>query len=150
ANFSHRQLQDVPQRVPDKARERAGDKVYEVMLRPKRTYRPFAIQLLEFRHDRFLGTNTPRNFSSDIRLVDQRPDQREDRKVKIWMNPPLRYDGETFYQQSFFPDDSGTVLQVVRNPGWLMPYIACIMVALGMLIHFGLHLVGFLRRRVAQ
>jgi hypothetical protein len=30
-----------------------------------------------------------------------------------------------------------------------MPYIACIMVALGMLIHFGLHLVGFLRKRAA-
>jgi hypothetical protein len=143
ANLSHRQLPELPQHV------RAGGKEYEVMLRPKRTYRPFSIQLLEFHHDRFLGTNTPKNYSSDVRLVDPRPDQREDRKVKIWMNHPLRYAGETFYQQTFFPDDSGTVLQVVRNPGWLMPYIACIMVALGMMIHFGLHLMGFLRRRAA-
>jgi len=36
---------------------------------------------------------------------------------------------------------------VVRNPGWLMPYVSCILVAGGMLIHFGLHLIGFLRRR---
>jgi hypothetical protein len=143
SNFVQRQLPDVPQQVS------VGGKEYEVMLRSKRTYRPFSIQLLEFRHDRFLGVNVPRNFSSKVRLVDARPDQREDREVKIWMNHPLRYAGETFYQQSFFRDDSGTILQVVRNPGWLMPYIACIMVGLGMMIHFGIHLTEFLRRRAA-
>ena len=45
--------------------------------------------------------------------------------------------------------DTGTILQVVRNPGWLLPYIAVSLGALGMLVHFGLHLTGFLRRRVA-
>ena len=48
------------------------------------------------------------------------------------MNHPLLYAGETFYQQSFLPGDTGTILQVVRNPGWLLPYISCVMVALGM------------------
>jgi hypothetical protein len=70
--------------------------------------------------------------------------------VLIYMNEPLRYQGETFYQSSFLPGDKGTILQVVRNPGWLMPYIACTMVSLGMIFHFGLHLIGFLRRRAAQ
>ena len=140
-NLAKRQFTDLPEHI------QAGGKEYEVMLRLKRTYRPFAIQLLEFHHDRFLGTNTPKNYSSDIRLVDARPDQREDRKMTIWMNHPLRYAGETFYQQDFFPGDTGSILQVVRNPGWLMPYIACIMVGLGMLIHFSLHLIGFLSRR---
>jgi hypothetical protein len=63
------------------------------------------------------------------------------------MNHPLRHAGETFYQSGFLPKDQGTILQVVRNPGWLMPYISCILVASGMLVHFGLHLIGFLRRR---
>ena len=43
--------------------------------------------------------------------------------------------------------DKGTILQVVRNPGWLLPYVSCIFVAVGMLVHFGIHLIGFLSRR---
>ena len=143
SNFTRRHLADTPQPIP------VGGKTYEVMLRSKRTYRPFSVQLLEFRHDRHPGVGTAKNFSSKVRLVDPRPDEREDREVKIWMNHPLRYAGETFYQHQFLAGDSGTILQVVRNPGWLMPYIACFMVGLGMMIHFGMHLVGFLRRRAA-
>ena len=107
-----------------------------------------AVRLLEFRHDRYLGTDKPKNFSSMVRLVD--PSVNEDREVKIWMNHPLRHAGETFYQSSFKPGDTGTILQVVRNPGWLMPYISCVMVSGGMLIHFGMHLYDFLRRRVMR
>ena len=64
----------------------------------------------------------------------------------IYMNHPLRYRGETFYQASFKRGDQGTILQVVRNPGWLLPYIAVTIGAVGMMIHFGIHLTGFLRR----
>ena len=40
-----------------------------------------------------------------------------------------------------------TVLQVVSNPGWLMPYFACAIGALGMLIHFGMNLFSFAGKR---
>jgi hypothetical protein len=123
-------------------------KTYEVSLRFKRTYKPYTLHLLKFSHDLYVGTDTPKNFSSLVRLDD--PTRDEQREVLIYMNEPLRYRGETFYQSSFLPGDKGTILQVVRNPGWLMPYIACAMVSLGMIFHFGLHLVGFLRRRAAQ
>jgi ABC-type transport system involved in cytochrome c biogenesis permease subunit len=75
------------------------------------------------------------------------PGRGVDRAVRIWMNNPLRYAGRTFYQASYKPDGSGTVLQVVRNPGWLLPYISCALVAGGMMLHFGMSLTGFLRRR---
>jgi hypothetical protein len=39
------------------------------------------------------------------------------------------------------------VLQVVRNPSFVAPYIACIIVAAGLLIQFGWHFAGFSRRR---
>jgi ABC-type transport system involved in cytochrome c biogenesis permease subunit len=120
-------------------------KKYDVSLRWKRTYKPYTIHLNHFTHDRYLGTDTPKDFSSEIHLVD--PTHGVDRDhIRISMNDPLRYGGETFYQQSFVPGDAGTVLQVVRNPGWLMPYVSCLLVGIGMLIHFGLHLVGFLRK----
>jgi hypothetical protein len=129
-------------------------KSYEVALRHKRLYKPYTVKLLEFHHDRYLGTDTPRNYSSLVHLTD--PSRGEDREVKIYMNHPLRYGSETFYQSSFIPGDrpgepdKGTVLQVVRNPGWLMPYVSCTMISLGMMVHFGLHLIGFLRRRAAS
>jgi hypothetical protein len=120
-------------------------KRYEVALRFKRTYKPYTIHLIKFSHEVYIGTEKPKNFSSLVRLDD--PTHDEHREVLIYMNEPLRYRGETFYQSSFLENDTGTVLQVVRNPGWLMPYIACAMVSLGMIFHFGLHLIGFLRRR---
>lgn len=128
----------APQRVE------IGGRAYEIGLRFRRTYKPYTLHLIEFRHDRFVGTEVPRNFSSRVRLVD--PSRGVDREALIWMNNPLRYAGETFYQASYKPDDSGTVLQVVRNPGWLMPYVACAMVGGGLLLHFGMSLTGFLRR----
>jgi hypothetical protein len=34
----------------------------------------------------------------------------------------------------------------VRNPGWLLPYVSCGIVGLGMLLHFGLTLTRFVNR----
>jgi hypothetical protein len=125
---------------------------HTVGLRLKRTYKPYTIYLKEFRHKLFMGTKTPKDFSSVIQLVD--PERHENREVTISMNVPLSYAGETFYQQSFTRDergeDVGTILQVVHNPGSNLPYLACTMVALGMLVHFGIHLLGFLQLRAAK
>ena len=92
-----------------------------------------------------MGTDIPKNFSSTIRLVD--PEQGIDREVKIWMNHPLRYRGDTYYQASFSQDEKGTVLQVVKNPSWLIPYISCVVVTLGLLLQFGMGLKRSLKRR---
>ncbi len=118
---------------------------YELALRAARFYKPFNIHLVEFKHDKYLGTDIPKNFSSRVRL--QRPDTGEDREVLIYMNNPLRYDGETYYQASFDPDNQGTVLQVVRNPSWLTPYFSCVLVGAGLLVQFLMHLVDFAAKR---
>ncbi len=57
----------------------------------------------------------------------------ENREVLISMNDPLRYRGFTFYQAGFDNNDKTTILQVVKNPAMLLPYIACGLVALGLL-----------------
>ncbi len=120
---------------------------YGIQLRFRRTYKPYRLDLIDFKHDTFVGTDRPRNFSSLVRLVD--PSRNVDRRVLIWMNHPLRHAGETFYQAAFKPDDSGTILQVVRNPGWLLPYVSCSMVTLGVLLHFCVRLAPSIRRRAA-
>ena len=119
---------------------------YRMELRPTRSYKPFSLRLLEFRFDRYPGTDTPKNYSSRVRV--QRPDTGEDREVLIKMNSPLRYAGETFYQASFDKDDEkGTVLQVVHNPSWLTPYFSCVLVAAGMIYQFLSHLIAFATKR---
>lgn len=125
-----------------------GDQTYDVALRFKRTYKPYSLELLDVRKDDYIGTSTPRNYSSDVQLVD--PTRNVDRKVKIWMNNPLRFAGETFYQSGYRADPrSGaetTTLSVVTNTGWMIPYVACMIVATGMLAQFSQTLLRFLRR----
>lgn len=127
-------------------------KFYDVSLRFKRMYKPYSIRLEDFRHDTYLGTDKARYFSSDIHLVD--PSRGEDRKVRIWMNNPLRYGGETFYQSGYATNsETGaqiTVLQIVSNQGWMIPYVACMMVGTGMLAHFWMMLIRFLNQRAEK
>jgi cytochrome c biogenesis protein ResB len=132
-------------------------KAYQIGLRFERHYvrsepdaEPIQMHLIDFKHEKFTGTETPRAFKSEIRLVD--PARNVDRKVVIEMNEPLFYAGKTFYQSGFMPDNSGTVLQVVDNPTKTakylsLPYIACGLIGVGLLIHFGMNLFTFLRRR---
>ncbi|MDB6092814.1 MAG: hypothetical protein JWM32_376 [Verrucomicrobia bacterium] len=124
-----------------------GGHTYHIFLRFARAYKPFSLTLLKATHDIFIGTEIPRNFSSRIRLVT--PDGRDDREVLIYMNNPLRYAGLTFYQYQMDAAHGTSVLQVVHNPSWLLPYISCAMMALGLLVQFGMHLVGFIKRRAA-
>jgi ABC-type transport system involved in cytochrome c biogenesis permease subunit len=124
--------------------EHAG-RTWRIELRRQRAYYPFSLTLLDFSHDRYPGTEIPKNFSSRIRL--QAADPRDSHEALIYMNNPLRHAGLTFYQAGFENNDRTTVLHVVRNPSWLIPYVACTMMAAGLLLQFGVHLVGFVGRR---
>lgn len=116
-------------------------------LRFQRTYKPFALKLLKVQHDVYLGTDIPKNFSSRVQVTT--PDGSDNREVLIYMNNPLRYAGLTFYQYQMDSANATSVLQVVRNPGWLMPYLACALMTIGLLAQFGIHLAGFFVRRRA-
>jgi hypothetical protein len=117
---------------------------WKIALRFERRYLPFSVTLLKFTHDIYPGTDIPRNFSSRLRLTTPGGGERE---ALIYMNNPLRAAGLTFYQQSFANEDRTSILQVVRNPSWTLPYIACATMTLGLLVQFGIHLVGFFRKR---
>jgi hypothetical protein len=117
---------------------------WSIQLRLARHYKPYSLTLHDFTHETYPGTTIPKNFSSKVDLVD--PENNESRPVLIFMNNPLRYLGDTYYQSGFEPDNSGTVLQVVRNPSYQAPYIACIIVSIGLIYQFSFHLTGFARR----
>ena len=122
-------------------------KTWQLTMRPARYYKPYSVTLQKFTHEKYAGTEIPKNFASQIALID--PERSLNRDVLIYMNHPLRYRGETYYQAGFQKDDSATILQVVHNPSFLAPYVACVIVAAGLLVQFGYHLVGFARRRRA-
>jgi hypothetical protein len=123
----------------------AGKK-FTLELRATRYYKPYSITLLKFTFDKYPGSNIPKNFASRVRL--QRPDTGEDREALIYMNNPLRYGGETYYQSGYDDRDPRvSILQVVRNPGWLTPYLSCALVGIGLAIQFLSHLVEFGRKR---
>jgi len=118
---------------------------YVLTMRLRRQYLPYAFTLKQFRHDVYPGTDIPKNFSSLVQVVN--PSQKESREVLIYMNQPLRYEGKTFYQASFGKNDTLSVLSVVENPGWLLPYVSCVLVSLGLLVHFAIVLRRSLKRR---
>ena len=122
-------------------------RTFRLAMRPRRYYKPYSIGLANFSHDRYKGTDIPKNFSSLVKLRNPSTGPvQEEREVLIYMNKPLRYGGETYYQGSFEPGDTVSILQVVRNPVWLTPYLSCAIVALGLIIQFLIHLVGFARK----
>jgi hypothetical protein len=128
------------------------NKTYQLAMRFKRYYKPFDLTLLKFAHDRYRGTDIPKNFASRVQI--HRASTGENREVEISMNKPLRYNGETFYQAGFDEHNDErarkiTILQVVHNPSWLTPYFSCVLVALGMIVQFASHLLGFAKRRNA-
>jgi len=125
-----------------------GDRTYSLGLRFSRHYKPYSIQLLDFTHDVYAGTDIPKNFSSRINLTT--PDGVEDREILIYMNHPLRHDGLTFYQAGFDNNDRTSILQVVRNPSWMLPYISCTLMGIGLLVQFLISLFRFSKRRRVQ
>ncbi|MCF7675395.1 MAG: cytochrome c biogenesis protein ResB, partial [Akkermansiaceae bacterium] len=120
-------------------------KTWTIQLRKMRYYKPYSLTLDDFSHKVYPGSQIPKDFSSHITLDD--PTLGDRRAVRIYMNHPLRHQGDTYYQSSFMQQDAGTVLQVVRNPGYTAPYIACVIVSVGLIWQFMIHLVQFIVRR---
>lgn len=134
-----------------------GGKNYELALRFQRDYKPYTMKLEKVEAKMYDGTSIPQSYSSELELVDHTRGDAP-RKVKVRMNEPWRYAGETFYQSGYSAEEVNpktgqviapptTTLQVVANFGWMIPYMGCMIVATGLLSHFSLVLVRFLRRR---
>jgi len=125
-------------------------KSWDLSLRFKRHYKPYSVYLSDVSKKDYIGTSTPRDYRSVVTITEEDGTTFE---RDIWMNNPLRYAGETFYQSNYTPanprtgESEKTTLQVVRNTGWMIPYVSCMIVGTGLLAHFWGVLIRFLRRR---
>ncbi len=94
---------------------------------------PFSVHLISFEQHLHPGTEMAKAYQSDVKVIDGK----DEWPTRIEMNEPLRYKGYTLYQSSF--DLSGetpyTVLNVVENKGQSFPYIATIIMTLGLILH---------------
>ncbi len=129
----------------------AGGKPWRLALRFRREQKPYSVTLDDVRRIDYSASATPRDYSSYVTFTDGAT--KAEQKGRIWMNNPVRYRGETFYQSQYSQVDLGggrtgemTGLQVVENAGWLVPYVACVLAFWGMLAHFGLTFVRFADR----
>jgi hypothetical protein len=140
----------LPNQPDEKVQVAGDDRTFRMSLRFKRVYKPYTVFLQKFNSDYYPGTSIPKNYSSEILFSDSSHGVKN-MPVTIRMNSPLRYQGETFFQADWTRDGrKGTVLQVVRNPGWLLPYVSCALVAVGLLLHFGMYLVTFIQQQSAE
>jgi len=112
---------------------------------------PFEIRLDEFTHEFHPGTSMAREYMSDVTVFDGPVPQ----PVKIRMNEPLRRDGLVAFQSSYGPSDARpgdrmfSVFAVVRNPSDQWPLYACIVISVGMLVHFGRKLLRHVKKEVS-
>jgi hypothetical protein len=126
--------------------EREG-RTFGLELRRQRFVMPFTIKLDDFRKEDHPRMSMAKSFSSDVTVFEDG----SSRNVRIEMNEPLRAQGLVLYQASWGPSNARpgdalfSTLAVVRNPADQHPLIACIVIAVGMLLHFGRKLVRHIR-----
>ncbi|PCJ56513.1 MAG: hypothetical protein COA73_11945 [Candidatus Hydrogenedentota bacterium] len=122
-------------------------KDWSINLSRKRWVVPFTITLDEFIHELHAGTTMAASYES---YVTKTENGNKD-VIRIWMNHPLRHKGYTFFQASWGRESSMrgnpvfSVFSVVRNPADQGPLYACIIVSIGMLLHFGQKLLSYMK-----
>jgi len=111
-----------------------GNIEYALILQPKRTYLPFAIELTDVTKISHPNSQIAKSYNSEINVLDNE----QVRRQVIEMNSPLRYKGYTFYQAHYEEDlNTGiktSVFAVVKNYGRLFPYISSIIMCIGVLL----------------
>ncbi|MBN2419794.1 MAG: cytochrome c biogenesis protein ResB [Deltaproteobacteria bacterium] len=110
---------------------------YYFQLRPRKLLLPANIKLDDVIQETYTGTDIAKRYESKVTLTT---DTGETRKARIYMNHPLTIQDFTFYQSGYSKDPvtgrESSSLSVVKNAGKYFPYIACILITIGMILHF--------------
>lgn len=122
----------------DPTRVTLGTNVFELLFHYATRPLGFSVQLKKFDAPKYEGTSMPASFESHVRVVDLKTgDAIESR---IWMNHPLTYQGYRISQASYEEGAGSTpnrsILQVVRDPGYLLKGAGSILIVLGIGIMF--------------
>lgn len=132
---------------------RFGEKTYFVDLRHVRKPMPFSIRLEKFYQSTHPGVEIARDFSSDVTRIEGAAEH----PLKIKMNEPMRTGDFIVFQSRYriVALDSGgvrkhSIFSVVRNPSDQWPLWSCVVIAIGMVVHFGSMLFRFARSQLKR
>jgi hypothetical protein len=117
--------------------QRSSKKI-RLSLEKKTLKLPYEISLDRFKMDKDPGTENPASYESYVKLLDGRTDTASS-SHHVYMNNPLKYDGMTFYQASYFPfgeSDFGSVFSVNFDPGRPLKYLGSLLLVLGSIWHY--------------
>jgi hypothetical protein len=124
-----------------------GDTAWVIDLRKKTYPVPFTIRLDKFNMDLHPGTMVAANYESEVTKLEDGAET----AINIRMNEPLRYAGYTLFQASWGPpggkpgDRLYSTFAVVKNPADQWPLYACIIIGVGLAIHFLLKLSRYVQ-----
>ena len=111
---------------------------------------PFTVVLDHTERDLHPGTMMAASFASEITKVQGS----DERKVRISMNEPLRHEGITLFQSGWRQDEMTmereSTFAVVQNPADSVPLWSCIVIGLGMTVHFSVRLRRHILRQGAR
>lgn len=92
---------------------------------------PFSVLCRDFQLDRYPGSDMASSFASEVTVIDDSSDKTFNQR--IFMNHVMDYNGYRFFQSSYFPDESGTILSV--NADWWgtnVTYLGYLLMTIGM------------------
>lgn len=110
---------------------------YEFVLQRQSTALPFALRMEQLDQDYYIGTDVAQSYRTAFDVVEHEKEW----PALVAMNAPLRYKGYTFYQASVLNlpgQPPASVFAVVRNIGWLFPYLASALIFIGLVLHAGM------------
>ena len=114
----------------------------EMTYGPKPIDIPFSLQLNDFTLSKYPGTNIPSSSESDVVLIDDRANLKEEHLIA--KNNVLDYDGYRFFQTSYDDDEKGTILSVnydyygtrITYFGYLLLILGSILILVSKRSHF--------------
>jgi len=94
---------------------------------------PFAIKLNDFQLDRYPGSMSPSSYASEVTVIKKDATTYD---YRIFMNKTMHEGNFLFFQSSYFPDETGTVLSVNNDPGKWPTYLGYFLLTLGLCLNF--------------
>ena len=94
---------------------------------------PFSIKLNDFQLDRYPGSMSPSSYASEVTVFKEDGSNYD---YRIFMNKTLHQGNFLFFQSSYFPDETGTVLSVNNDPGKWPTYLGYFLLSIGLILNF--------------
>ena len=145
--------------LPSQLKPQLADRVtvdgkdYRVLLRVETINKPYQVTLNDAIRENYPGSDTPKYYGSEITIHHR--ETGETTSQRIFMNNPLRYSGETFYQSGMPDPDPNlaggkqfSVFQVVTNVGWMIPYVCCMYTVVGLIGQFMQSLLSYMYKQM--